>query len=604
MSLTAKTTSILCVLALCLLIAGYAVQRIAVYPAFDAYERQSTLDSVARVRDALKASLVSLEVMNVEYSYWDEMYRFARGEAEQFREEYLQAEYLADSDIDLFVVFDTDAHERFRFVDGATDDEAPRLEDVFVDALTLEHPLLRPRRQLRRAYGYLRTRTGVMQVVSYSIVMTSGEGEDAGILVTGRYLSDAVLARLGDAVTARLSIFDPLHTPHPGPAGAAAATLAAADGGTVELGPDNENAYFLIRDLFDEPAALLRVSVQRSLAELADSTLTYATLLLGSSSLFFILATGLMMRRFVIAPLRELTGQIGRIRQTGNLSVDFDPDKSDEIGTLARDFGVLAVGLREVQTKLEKARDEALVASEMKSEFLARMSHEIRTPMNGVLGMTEVLRTTPLSDRQTQITETIYESGSSLLHIIDDILDFSKIEAGRIELAMTDTSLPRLIETTVEPFRAEARRKGVELSYSLDSPPEDLLAMDPVRVRQVLNNLLGNALKFTSEGRVLLRVSCESVGEESVRADFEVQDSGIGIDPARQGMIFESFTQEDGSTTRKYGGTGLGLAISKQLVELMGGELTVRSSVGRGSCFSFSLLLNCAGSPVSTTPDT
>ncbi|MGE0859803.1 MAG: response regulator [Gammaproteobacteria bacterium] len=243
------------------------------------------------------------------------------------------------------------------------------------------------------------------------------------------------------------------------------------------------------------------------------------------------------------------------------------------------------------EAALIEARDRAEQAARAKSDFLATMSHEIRTPMNGVLGMTELILATELNGKQRRFASTIRRSGEALLAIINDILDFSKIEAGKLEIQHTVFDLRQLVEDTVAFFAEQAQRK--HLALHADFPPGAHAAYrgDPDRIRQVLMNLVGNALKFTERGEVLLKVLPGARTDDREHLRFEVRDTGIGIAPAHQAHIFESFRQADGSTTRRFGGTGLGLAISARLVELMRGAIGVDSTEGRGSTFCFELEL-------------
>ncbi|MEO1243257.1 MAG: ATP-binding protein [Pseudomonadota bacterium] len=316
--------------------------------------------------------------------------------------------------------------------------------------------------------------------------------------------------------------------------------------------------------------------------------------------LFLILLSAVVLRKIIAQPLQQLTAQADRDVSDAAHVQFTEAQRNDEIGSLSRSFQRRDERFKQLVSNLDgqiqartaeliEARDSAEEANSAKSSFLANMSHEIRTPLNGIVGMAQVLAKSDLRDKDRHYIDVIQTASFSLLDVINDVLDLSKIESGSLEFENVAFSLEELVTTTVKPFEHRAEEKGVKLYVSIDDTARRRYCSDPTKIKQVLTNFIANALKFTDAGSVSLSVAAEEASYGKHQLHISVQDTGVGISETGLRKLFQPFMQADSSTTRKYGGTGLGLTICKRIVEGLGGDISVRSEPGRGSCFSFEI---------------
>ncbi len=573
-------------------VGSYVGLKTLVFPAFEDFEYASATENLQRVRGALDAELDALATFNLEYSEWDHTYEFAQGLRPDYVEDNLAISYWNNIDLNGILVFDAEGALLWGALTDPEKKNSLPIEAELGRPVASLHSLMQYGERPGPRRGLLKARSGPLLISAQPILTSNAEGPPAGTLITARLVDPALVSRIGRRTGAEVALREP------GDASVADALLQRlvtnpniSEPVHWERSTDRVLGQQVLSDVFGNPAYVLEVGTPRRISAIGTSSIWTALLFFVAATMLFLVTAWLFTRKLIVSPLGSLTHHITRIRETGDLTRPFVSKREDEIGRLGREFGRLARELDKATREIESARDQALAISNAKSDFLAKMSHEIRTPMNGVIGMVDLLANTPLDRVQKRYMHSISESADNLLEIISDILDFSKIEAGKLELETRAFDLNSFVSDVTTSLAGLAEQKGLRLNCIVPEGSPLIVEADPLRLRQVLTNLLGNAIKFTESGSVLLKVSADSEVDDHAFVTFEVIDTGIGIAPGKQRRIFRSFAQEDGSTTRRYGGTGLGLSICNQLVDMMGGEISLQSEPGNGSTFSFTVKL-------------
>ncbi|RJG07768.1 EAL domain-containing protein [Noviherbaspirillum cavernae] len=371
--------------------------------------------------------------------------------------------------------------------------------------------------------------------------------------------------------------------------------------GAPVYGGQGESSPFDVQERKPQLIGYVYVTIGKGTLERLVGSLLLGNLAITLSFAVLLLIVMRQLAQRMIRPLNALYNLMGRA-ESGESGMRATPDGPRDIVEMAHAFNKMMAVLEEREAELKQSRDDALHTALMKAQFAATVSHEVRTPLNGVVGMLDMLKEMRLTPQQQECVDVAWKSSHALMELINDILDFSRMEAGKLKLEETDFDLRKLLEDVIELLAMQAQKKRIEIGYLVESGVPERIKGDALRLRQILLNLAGNAVKFTEQGEVALRISGGVVGGDSLALRFEVSDSGIGIAEDAIKNVFQSYSQADLTTARRFGGTGLGLAICKQLVDLMGGDIGVMSEAGKGSTFWFTITCR-AGEPLPLLPE-
>jgi signal transduction histidine kinase len=580
-SLRAKTLLFVSVTLLALIMAFYNVASTILLNGYAELEAQQVQRNLYRLANVVEADLVALGATSRDYAYWSETYQFVAGENPSYIENNFIDDTFTRLRLNLVVFLSSDGAVYYAKSFDLDSEQEGVPSAQLLEQIRAEQQHLTPAAIEQSINGLLDLSEGTLLIASSAILTDQMGGPSRGLLVFGRWIGPSEVARLGQVTELQLSSRSPAEAPQAG-------TITIQQGSLTinQLDDTTIEGDVTLNALNGAPAITLRADMPRAIYAQGQAGVQLLLLSVVGAGTIFGGLTLWLIERLVLSRITNLSELIQRVSASGDLSVRLPTMGNDELARLGQVTNEMFGALGRTQAELASAKAAAERASQAKSLFLSNMSHELRTPLNAIIGYSDMLieEHDDLAPGEAHADlAKINTAGRHLLGLIDDVLDISQIEAGRMELVIQPFDLSALLVELIDAVRPLAERNRNQLS--LDTPDAvGQMISDPVRLRQILFNLLSNACKFTERGAILLRVT-----RVDKCVQFAVVDTGIGLDQAQIAGLFQPFVQVDGSTTRKYGGTGLGLAITRRLCELLGGDVQVVSAPGSGATFTVRL---------------
>ena len=564
-----------------LVVGSFLILQFTINSTFRTLEAEQSAKDLVDVENAIERQIAGLTRFNLDYASWDSTYEVMANRAllADYIKDNLSLEQWPDSllDIDGMLLFDTDgAYVAGKLFHHSLEEELS-IEKVVLRELESRYPgftaEIPEKHRDTEISGFINTSHGLLLVISGPILDSNYSGEPRGRFLTVQFLTPRRLEAIERRARVQLKLLPP-------------SALETQD-------PEERSNYIMkyhpIKDILGATLAIIEVGTPKDISQVGMESIQKALLFLSLAIIVAIFLAWRALWYLMVKPLLSLKTHVKEMRETENLASRYSVREQDEVGTLAEEINSLALKLDTSQKDLTAARDEAESSSRVKSEFLSTMSHELRTPLNGVIGMTGILLQSKLSKQQQHYAQIVMSSGQALLKLINDILKFSQVKSGEKTSISTQFSLEELLQDVNAIVSEAARLKDINYQVVVNENVPDTLIADGRNLKQLLLGLLDNAVKFTHAGKVVLSVDCleerETGNKHSLMLSCAIRDTGIGIRQEDLGTIFELFSQADNSSTREFGGAGLGLSLCKDLVEMMGGEITVSSVYGEGSEF-------------------
>lgn len=570
-------------------------------------EKQYVLKNLNQAVGGLNEKMLNMSNLLMDWSSWDNSYDYMANRNQDYVISNMNDETLAQLKLSGVALVDSDGNIVFDkcFAKDRNDVIPIPASIKAAIKLTIESAKLNSGPSLNSSptaalmEGLINTENGPALIAARQILDSQGKGPSRGIMVMYKYFGIKEIQDLSHMISLSVEVNQVHDNEVPNDYKEAITALKNQGSFVKVLNEDRVGAYTLLDDIYKNQPFILRVDAQRLISGQGSITVNFFMIALVIVGIAITMIILVLLEKLVLHKIKILGDSARRIKESGDLSIRVNLKEKDELGILAENTNAMLDKILEIEKELIKEKNAADAANLEKSAFLANMSHEIRTPMNAIVGMTELLMETNLGEKQRDYAYTVYESGNMLLGIINDVLDFSKIEAGKFSINNTEFEVLGTVESVAELLSVKAHEKHLSL---LTYIPVDLPVIkgDPDRIKQILFNLVGNAIKFTERGEIFIKVRVDSYTKNSVTINFYVIDSGIGIEKDHQKKLFQPFIQADASTTRIYGGTGLGLSISKRIVELMNGHIELESELGKGSTFKFQIPFEIVGNKKET----
>ena len=591
MTLRSRTLLIVGGALIVLLLVHYGGMRYALDKTLAKLEHDRVAQQVSQARGELDGEIDNLDSVAADYAAWDTAYEYVADHNPKFPETDLGDEALQRLRLAAVAIVDTD-NRLVLFRSLLQGPELERFRTEVAEHLAPKSPLVTFASLSSSRRGVVGLPSGPLAVVARPIVKSDGTGPARGSLLMARRLDSDEIQRIGKTI--HLSVrLEPL-----------ASASAGLETETVRVQPRSSeriSGELPLNDLYGTPRWVLRIDTDRPLLHESERLFWYVVMALFASVIAVAIVTLLLLDKMVLRRLTDMSRAVAEITDTGDLSRRVFPGGRDELSAVGATIDSM---LRTIQESREKAERAAHEAARVKSEFFANMSHEIRTPLNGVMGTLRLLEDTPLNPDQRDSVRTALSCADGLLCVLNDVLDFSKMEAGKLTINAEPVAIRAVTDDVCALFGTIVAGKPLELLRRMAPDVPFRVMGDSIRIRQVLVNLVGNAVKFTERGHVLIDVACERREDVGDILRVSVADTGVGIAPPALSAIFDSFTQADATTTRRFGGTGLGLTITRRLLNLMGGDITVTSTLGTGSTFTFWLPLVQVPAVAASKPST